>query len=84
MHLIGSSGHKYGFLIDIFKENKLSGEINSQLTYCETVLHAVHVVKRKGQSFANWFLYVDGERTNLVPLRTIRNDMLFRDEICCQ
>ena len=69
---------------NIFKENKLSGEINSQLTYCETVPDAVHVGKRKGQSFANWFLYVDGERTNLVLLRTFRNDMLFRDEICCQ
>ena len=66
---------------DIFKENKLSGEIDSQLTYCKTFPDAVHVGKRKRQSFANWFLSVDGERTNLVLLRTLRNDTSLRDEI---
>ena len=67
---------------NIFKENKLSEEIDSQLTYCETFPDAVHVDKRKRENFANWFLYVDGERTNLVPPRTLRNDTLVRDEIC--
>ena len=70
---------------DIFKENKLSGEINSELTYCETFIDiaAVHVGKElKRQSFANWFLFVDGEKTNLVLLRVLRNDALFRDKIC--
>ena len=55
---------------DIFKENKLSGEIDCQ-----------QVGKKKRQSFANRFLFVDAERTNLVPLRTVRNDTLLRDEI---
>ena len=36
---------------DIFKENKLSGEINSELTYCETFIDidAVHVGKERGR-----------------------------------
>ena len=38
---------------DIFKENKLSGEVDSQLTNCETFPDAVHVGKRKRQGFAN-------------------------------
>ena len=34
---------------DIFKENKLSGEISSELTYCETFIDAVHVGKERGR-----------------------------------
>ena len=55
---------------DIFKEKKLAGERDS-LKCCETFPDAVHVGKRKRQSFANWFLFVNGERTNLVQLRTL-------------
>ena len=65
---------------DIFKENKFSGKIDSQLNYCETFPDAVHVGKRKRQSFADGIFY--GKRTNLVPLRTLRNDTLLKDEIC--
>ena len=32
-----------------FKENKLSGEINSQLTFCKTVTDAGHVGKARGR-----------------------------------
>ena len=45
----------------------------------KTFPDAVYVGKRKRQSFANWFLFLDGERTNLVPLRTLWNGKLFRD-----
>lgn len=42
---------------------------------------AVHVAKRKRQSFANWFIYVNGERINLVLLRELRNDDAIRDKL---
>ena len=32
---------------DIFKEDKLSGQIDSQLTYCETFTGTVHFGKKK-------------------------------------
>ena len=35
---------------------------------------AVHVAKRKRQSFANWFLIVDEYCINLVQVRELRND----------
>ena len=35
---------------------------------------AVHVAKRKRQSFSNWFLLVNSCRINLVQLRELRND----------
>ena len=38
--------------------------------------------KGKRQSFANWFLFVDGEGTSLVLLRTLRNDALLGNDIC--
>ena len=65
---------------DIFKEKKLAGERDS-LKYCETFPDAVHVGKRKRQSFANWFLFVNGERTNLVQLRTLRNDPFLKNQL---
>ena len=37
---------------------------------------AVHVAKRIRGSFANWFLWIDNCRTNLVLLRELRNDKL--------
>ena len=52
------------------------------LTYCETFTDAVHVGKERGRVFSNWFLFVDGEKINLVLLRVLRNDTLCRDEIC--
>ena len=61
---------------DIFKENKLLGQTDSQLTYCDTFPDAVRVGKRKRQSFANWFPFVDQERTKLVLLRALWNDTL--------
>ena len=60
---------------DIFKKSKLSREINSQLLVRQSLMQCM---------LANSFLYVDGERTNLVPLKTLQNDKLCRDEICYQ
>ena len=34
----------------------------------------VHVVKRKWQSFSNWFLSVNNYQVNLIQLRELRND----------
>ena len=42
----------------------------------------MHVGKRKRQSFANWFLFVDGEGATLVLLGTLRNDALLGNDIC--
>ena len=44
----------------------------------------MHVGKRKRQSFANWFLFVDGEEITLVLLGTLRNDSLLGNDICPQ
>lgn len=44
------------------------------LATCTAVPDAVHVAKRKRQSFVNWWLIVNEERTNLVQLRQLRND----------
>lgn len=66
---------------DKFKERKLSGK-RDRIALCETFPDAVHVGKRKRQSFSNWFLFVGGERTNLVLLRTLRNDPLLRTKLC--
>ena len=52
------------------------------LTYCETFTDSVHVGKERGRVFSNWFLFVDGEKINLVLLRVLRNDTLCRDDIC--
>ena len=44
----------------------------------------MHVRKRKRQSSANWFLFVDGEGTTLVLLGTLRNDALLGNDICAR
>ena len=66
---------------DRFRELKLMGK-RDRLASCQTFPDAVHVGKRKRQSFSNWFLFVGGERTNLVLLRTLRNDSLLRTKLC--
>lgn len=47
---------------------------NPDLNIVSAFLDAVHVAKRKRQSFSNWFLRVDDARVNLVQLRELRND----------
>ena len=51
-----------------------AGEENPDLSFVSAFHDAVHVAKRKQQSFSNWFLWVDGVRVNLVQLRELRND----------
>ena len=43
---------------------------------------AVHVAKRKWQSFSHWFLWVDDARVNLVQLRELRNNTSFYSNLC--
>ena len=45
------------------------------LSTVSPVSDAVHVAKRKRQSFSNWFLFVNNYRINLVQLRELRNDI---------
>ena len=52
------------------------------ITSADNKLSIPYVGKRKRQSFANWFLFVAEERTNLVLLRTLWNDASLRDELC--
>ena len=44
------------------------------LSTVSPVPDAVHVAKRKGHSFSNWFLLANSYRINLVQLRELRND----------
>ena len=51
-----------------------TGKENPNLNIVSVFPDAVHVAKRKRQSFSNWFLWVDDARVNLVQLRALRND----------
>ena len=66
---------------DRFREVKLMGK-RDRLDSWQTFPDAVHVGKRKRQSFSTWFLFVGRERINLVLLRTLRNDSLLRPKLC--
>ena len=57
----------------MFMEEK-TGKENPNLNIVSVFPDAVHVAKRKRQSFSNWFLWVDDARVNLVQLRELRND----------
>ena len=46
----------------------------SQIQFLLPTLGAMHVAKYLKGSFANWFLYKDGERFNLSILRTLYNN----------
>lgn len=51
-----------------------AGKENPDLNVVSVFPDAVHVAKRKRQSFSNWFLWIDDVRVNLVQLRELRND----------
>ena len=51
-----------------------TGKENPNLNIVSVFPDAVHVAKRKRQSFSNWFLWVDDARVNLVQLRELRNN----------
>ena len=54
---------------------------NPSLNIVSTVADAVHVAKRKGQRFSNWFLRADDIRINLVQLQELRNDPSLYSEL---
>ena len=58
--------------------SKDAGTLDKRPTLTNCLPDAVHVAKRKRQSFANWWLWVEGTRTNLVLLRDLRNDANLR------
>lgn len=51
------------------------------LATCSVVPDAVHVAKRKRQSFANWWLLIKEERKNLEQLRQLRNDPILHSKM---
>ena len=51
------------------------------LSTVSPVPDAVHVAKRKRQSFSNWFLLVNNYHINLVQLRELRNDNNLHSEL---
>jgi hypothetical protein len=53
---------------------KKDSTLSSQLQFLLPIAEATHVGKCLKGSFANWFLYKDGERFNLSILRTLYND----------
>ena len=59
---------------DLLEEKKNENTVDPYLTLSQCLPDPVHVGKRMSRQFSNWYLVVNGYRTNRVQLRTLRND----------
>ena len=58
---------------DLFDEKKKENSLDPY-SLAQCLPDPVHVGKRMSRQFSNWYLIVNGYRTNRVQLRTLRND----------
>ena len=60
---------------DLLEERKMNEKtVYPYLTLSQCLRDPVHVGKRMSRQFSNWYLVVNGYRTNRVQLRTLGND----------
>ena len=59
---------------DLLEDTKNENTVDPYLTLSQCLPDPVHVGKRVSLQFSNWYLVVNGYRTNRVQLRTLRND----------
>lgn len=59
---------------DFLEDTKNENTVDPYLTLSQCLPDPVHVGKRVSLQFSNWYLVVNGYRTNRVQLRTLRND----------
>ena len=59
---------------DLLEEKKNDNTVDPYLILSQCLPDPVHVGKRMSRQLSNWYLVVNGYRTNRVQLRTLRND----------